>query len=118
MLRLSNLINHASKVILKIIQKRITPRIKESVARESGGLQRGQSKIEQITTLRIMNKKARGTGNMIIHNFIDFRNAFGTMGKYNIGERKITLIQNLHEKARSKCWLMTITATGSEPLLV
>ena len=70
------------------------------------GFRRGRSTTQQISTLRILNEKARDTGNMIFHNFIDFRKAFdrvwhealwNTMGKYNIGKGITTLIQNLYD---------------------
>ena len=109
--RTISLISHASKVMLKIIQKRITPRIEEVLSESQAGFRRGRSTIQQITTLRILNEKARDTGGVIFHNFIDFRKAFdrvwhealwNTMGKYNIGKGITTLIQNLYDGAKSK----------------
>ena len=97
--------------MLKIIQKRITPRIEEVVSESQAGFRRGRSTTQQITTLRILNEKARDIGGMVFHNFIDFRKAFdrvwhealwNTMGKYNIGKGITTLIQNLYEGAKSK----------------
>ena len=81
--------------MLKIIQKRITLRIEEVLNEIQAGFRKGRSTVQQITTLRILNEKAREIGNMIFHNFIDFKKAFyivwrkalwHTMGKYNIGE--------------------------------
>lgn len=109
--RTISLISHASKVLLKIIQKRITPRIEEVLSDSQAGFRRGRSTVEQITTLRLLNEKARDTGKMIFHNFIDFRKAFDrvwhaalwhTMRKYNIGEGITSLVQKLYESSRSK----------------
>ena len=109
--RTISLISHASKVMLKIIQKRLTPRIEEVLSESQAGFRSGRSTTEQITTVRILNEKARDSGNLIFHNFIDFRKAFDrvwhdalwhTMRKFNIGEGMTILIQKLYEKARSK----------------
>ena len=110
--RTISLISHASKVLLKIIQKRITPRIEEVLSESQIGFKKGRSTTEQITTVRILlNEKARDTGNLIFHNFINLLKAFDrvwhcalwhTMKKYNIGEGVTTLIRKLYEKARSK----------------
>ena len=109
--RTISLISHASKVLQKIIQKRISPRIEEVLSESQAGFRRGRSTIEQITTVRILNKKARDAGSLIFHNLIVFCKAFDRvwhdalwhmMGKYNICEDMTTLIRNLYEKARSK----------------
>jgi hypothetical protein len=113
--RTISLISHASKVMLKIIQKRITPRIEEVLGESQAGFRRRRSTVQQITTLRILNEKAREAGKTILHNFIDFRKAFdrvwhealwNTMGKYNIGQEITALIQSLYEggKIQSDDW--------------
>ena len=67
--------------------------------------------MQQITTLRLLNEKARDMGKLIFHNFIDFRKAFDrvwhdalwhTTRKYNIGEGITLLIKSLYDSARSK----------------
>ncbi len=97
--------------MLKIIQKRITPRVEEVLSESQAGFRKGRSTVEQITTVRILNEKARNMGSLIFHNFIDFRKVFDrvwhdalwhTMGKYNIGVGITTLIRKLYEKTRSK----------------
>ena len=74
--RTINLISHASKVMLKIIQKIITSRIEEVLSESQAGFSRGRTTVQQITTLQILNEKARDIGSLIFHNFIDFRKAF------------------------------------------
>ena len=109
--RTINLISLASKVMLKIIQKRITPRIEEVLSESQAGFSRGRTTVQQITTLQILNEKARDIESLIFHNFIDFRKVldlvwhealWNTMGKYNIGKGITTLIQSLYDDARSK----------------
>ena len=121
--RTISLISHASKVMLKIIQKRITPRVEEVLSESQAGFRRGRSTVEQITTLRILNEKARDAGKLIFYNFIDFRKAFDrvwhdalwhTMGKYNIGQGITALVQNLYEGARSKVLVCDETVNGSK----
>jgi len=109
--RTISLISHTSKVLLKIIQKRISPRVEEVLSESQAGFRRGRSTVEQITTIKILNEKVRDTGKLIFHNFIDFRKAFDrvwhealwhTMRKFNIGEGITTLVQKLYECAKSK----------------
>ena len=109
--RTISLISHASKVMLKIIQKRVSLRIEEVLSESQAGFRKGRSTVQQMTTLRILNEKAKEIGSMIFHNFIDFKKAFDrvwrkalwhTMGKYNIGEGIKTLIQSLYGDANSK----------------
>ena len=57
--RTISLISHTSKVLLKIIQKRITLRIEEVLSESQAGFRKGRSTTEQITTVRILNEKAR-----------------------------------------------------------
>ena len=47
--RTISLISHASKVMLKVIQKRITPRIEEVLSESQAGFRRGRSTVQQIT---------------------------------------------------------------------
>lgn len=109
--RTISLISHASKVLLKIIQKRITPRIEEVLSETQAGFRKRRSTTEQIANLRILNEKIRDAGQVIFHNFIDFRKAFDrvwqdamwhTMNKGNIGKEITELVKNLYESARSK----------------
>ncbi|XP_037780246.1 uncharacterized protein LOC119576673 [Penaeus monodon] len=74
--RTISLISHTSKVLLKIIKKRISPRVEEVLSESQAGFRRGRSTVEQITTIKILNEKMRDTGKLIFHNFIDFRKAF------------------------------------------
>ena len=109
--RTISLISHASKVMLTIIQKRVSLRIEEVLSESQAVFRKGRSTVQQITPLRILNEKAREIGSIIFHNFIDFKKAFDrvwhkalwhTMGKYIIGEGITTLIQSLYGDANSK----------------
>ena len=44
--------------------------------------------VEQITNLRILNKKSRNSGNMIFHNFIDFCKAFDRNMVWRLAQKK------------------------------
>ncbi len=109
--RTISLISHASKVLLGMIQERLRTRFEEVLSESQAGFRCGRSTLEQVTKLRILNEKARDTGNIIFHNFIDFRKAFDrvwhealwhTLGKYNIIKGITKLITNLYTEARSK----------------
>ena len=109
--RTISLNSHASKVLFRIILKRLTPRVEEILSDSQAGFRRGRSTVQQITTLRLLNKRARDMGKLIFHNFINFRKEFDrvwhdalwhTMRKYNIGEGITLLIKSLYDSARSK----------------
>ena len=78
------------------------------LSESQAGFRTGRSTVQQTATLRIQNEKAKDIGSMIFHKFFDFKTAFDrvwhealwhAMGKYNIGKRITTLIQNLYDGA-------------------
>ena len=73
--RTISLISHASKVLLKIIQRRIQPRIEE-VLNESQAGSEERSTTEQITNIRNIIEKIRDIQRYMFHNFIGFKKAF------------------------------------------
>ena len=109
--RTISLISHASKVLLKVIQKRIVPRIEEILSESQAGFRKDRSTVEQVTNLRLVAEKYRDHQKLIFHNFVDFRKAFDrvwhdalwdTMRKYDISEAMTTMIQQLYQSARTK----------------
>ena len=50
--RTIRMISHASKILLKIIQRRITPRVEQSLSEMQVGFRKDRSTTEQITNLR------------------------------------------------------------------
>ena len=102
--RTISLINHAAKVMLKILQKRMAPRIEEILSESQAGFRPGRSTTEQITNVKLLIEKARNTGRILYQNFIDFRKAFDrvwhealwhSMEKANIGTGMKELLRKL-----------------------
>ena len=109
--RTISLISHAAKVMLKILQKRVPPRIEEILSESQVGFRPGRSTTEQITNVRLLIEKAKNTGRILYQNFIDFRKAFDrvwhealwhSMEKANIGTGMTELLRKLYKQARSK----------------
>ena len=117
--RTISLINHPSKVMLKIIINRLQPQAEEIIAEKQAGFRAGRSTteqilnlriLEQILNLRILGEKYLQHQQNLYHVFIDFRKAFdrvwhealwATMRKYNINVSIIRAIGNLYDKAQS-----------------
>ena len=106
--RTISFIRHASKIMLKIIQRRITPRVEQVLSEMQAGFRKDRSTTEQITNLRMMCEKTRNHQRIICHNFIDFKKAFNRvchealwMRKY-IGKHITRLIKRLYEVAKTK----------------
>ena len=109
--RTISLISHASKVLFKIIQRCIQPKIEEVLNESQDGFRRDRSTTEQITNIRNITEKIRDSQGYVFHNFIDFEKAFDrvwhkalwhTMKKFNIGKHLTELIKEFYEKAVTK----------------
>ena len=105
------MISHASKVLLKIMQRRITPIVEQVLSEMQAGFRKDRSTTEQITNLRLICEKTGNHKRIICHNFIDFKKAFDrvwhealwhTMRKHSIGEHMTKTIKNLYEDAKTK----------------
>ena len=108
--RTISLINHASKVMLKVILNRLQPQAESIIAEEQAGFRKGRSTVEQIFNLRVLCEKYDQHQRDIYHVFIDFKKAFdsvwhdalwATMKRYNMGSKVIKIIQELYAKATS-----------------
>ena len=108
--RTSSLIRHPSKVMLKIILKRLQPQIEEIIAEEQAGFRAERSIKEHIFKFRILCEKYLQHQQNLYHVFIDFKLAFdrvwhevlwATMRKYNINASIIRAIKNLYDKAQT-----------------
>jgi len=108
--RTISLISHASKVMLKVILKRLQPQAENIIAEEQAGFRKGRSTIEQIFNLRLLCEKHLEQQKDLFHVFIDFKKAFdrvwhdalwATMKKFNIGKKLINSIQQLYSRATS-----------------
>ena len=83
-----SLISHPSKVMLKIILRRLKPQT-ETIAEEQTGIRGGRSTTEHIFSLRILYEK-------YLHAAL-----WATMKTYNISTNLIRVIKNLYAKATS-----------------
>ena len=108
--RTISLISHTSKILLRVIKNRITPRIEAVLSENQAGFRKGRSTTEQITNLRNLCEKSRNHNHLLFHNFIDFKKAFDrvwhealwdTMIRYNIGKEVTFLIKSLYETAKN-----------------
>ena len=70
------LITHASKVLLKVMQRRIEPYMQRELAAEQAGFRKGRGKRDQIANLRWILEKGREYNKHIYMCFIDYSKAF------------------------------------------
>ena len=70
------LISHPSRVMLKIILKRLKTQAKKIIAEEQAGFRAGRSATAQIFNLRILCEKYLQHQQDLYHVFIDFKKAF------------------------------------------
>ena len=108
--RTISLINHSSKVMLKVILNRLKPQAEEIIAEEQAGFRAGRSTTEQIFNLRILCEKYLQHQQNLYHVFIDFKKAFdrvwhaalwATLRKYNINANLVCTIERLYGRATS-----------------
>ena len=72
-----SLISHLSKVMLRILLKRLKPQAEEIIKEEQAGFRAGRSTTEQIFNLRILCEKYLQHQQSLYHVFVDFKKAFG-----------------------------------------
>ena len=70
------LISHASKILLKIIQKRMEPYVERELSEEQAGFRRGRGCRDHIANIRWMMEKAREYQQDLFLCFIDYKKAF------------------------------------------
>ena len=100
-----SLISHPSKVLLRILLKRLQPKVEGLLADEQAGFRKGRSTVEQIFNLRMLIEKYRDHQQAVYHCFIDFRKAFDRvwhkalfkiMRAHGIEARIVDLIEALY----------------------
>ena len=69
-------VSHASKILLRIILKRMQVKTETEIADEQGGFRQGRVTREQIMNLRILMHKAREHQQPLYMYFVDFKKAF------------------------------------------
>ena len=108
--RTISLINHPSKVMLKILLNRHKPQAEEIIAEEQASFRAGHSTSELIFNLIILCEKHLQHQQSLYHVFIDFKKAFdkvwhaalwAIMRKYNIGSKLVRTIEHLYDNATS-----------------
>ena len=109
--RTISLIVHMSKILLKIIQKRLTPYIDREISIEQAGFIKGRGTRDQIANIRWILEKVREVKKEIYFCFIDYSKAFDcvdhntmwlVMRKIGIPEHLIILIKNLYHKQEAQ----------------
>ena len=108
--RTISLISHPSKVMLRILLKRLMPQAEEIIKEEQAGFRAGRSTTEQIFYLRILCEEYLQHQQSLYHVFVNFKKAFdrvwhaalwATMRLCNINDNLIRTIECLYNKATS-----------------
>jgi len=79
------LVSHASKILLRIILKRIRVNTDTEIADEQVGFRQGRGTREQTTNLRILVHKTREHQKPLYMCFVDFRKAFDSIPVISCG---------------------------------
>ena len=93
--RTISLISHSSKVMLKVILKRLKPQAEEIIAEEQAGFRAGRSTTEQIFNLRILTLLYRGMTTSFFRN----TNVIGTSEKLT-GKRTESCVKSTSNTSR------------------
>ncbi|KAI8486085.1 hypothetical protein Bbelb_361850 [Branchiostoma belcheri] len=108
--RTISLISHPSKIMLKVLLKRLNAKAEEILAEEQAGFRAGRSTIEQILNCRLIIEKHLQHQRELHHNFIDFKKAFDrvwheglwwVLREFNIDESLVQTIEALYKNATS-----------------
>ncbi|CAH1266623.1 Hypp3444 [Branchiostoma lanceolatum] len=112
--RTISLISHPSKILLRVILKRLKTKAKELLAEEQAGFRPGRSTTEQIFNSRLIIEKHLQHQRDLFHNFIEFKKAFDrvwhdalwwVLRGFGVEEGLIQTIEALYEKASSAVFL-------------
>ena len=89
------LVSHASKILLRIILKKIRVKTETETADEQAGFRQGMGTRDQITNLRILMHKAREHQQLLYNRimcFVDFKKAFDSTNKISSKQPKSYLL--------------------------
>ncbi|CAH1250101.1 Hypp8767 [Branchiostoma lanceolatum] len=112
--RTISLISHPSKILLRVILKRLKTKAEELLAEKQAGFRPGRSTTEQIFNCRLIIEKHLQHQRDLFHNFIDFKKAFDrvwhdglwwVLRGFGVEEGLIQTIEALYEKASSAVFL-------------
>ena len=104
--RTISLISHASKILLKIIMKRIRNKLEIEVSRAQAGFRKGRGTRDHILNLKLLIQKCREFNSELRICFIDYSEAFDcvshrllwtTLTKLGFDCKIISLIRNLYD---------------------
>jgi hypothetical protein len=105
------LIPHASKIVLRIIQKRLEPYIEREMPVEQAGFRKGRGTRDQIVNVRWVLERIREHNKSVYLCFIDYAKAFdsvehsktwNSMRNMGIPEHLIRLIRDLYTEQEAK----------------
>ena len=77
--RTISLICHASKILLKLFNDRLSPSINKHISEEQAGFRANRSTIEKIFCLRMLAEKTTEYDKKLQNCFIDFQKAFDSV---------------------------------------
>ena len=105
-----------SKVMLKILQRRITPTVESVLDDCQAGFRAGRRTAEQVTNHRILCEKYIEHGSKVFLNFVDYRKEFdrvwhyaiwAELRNYGIDENITRALEQLYAKSTSKARIGT-----------
>ena len=108
--RTISLTSHSSKILLKIIAKRLAIKLNEEISEEHAGFRPGKGTRDQIMNLKMVLEKNRERGNDVFLCFIYYSKAFDTvahdtlwndMHKMGFPTHRILLIKALYDQQRA-----------------
>src|SRR5277367_1279237 len=89
--RTISLISHASKIMLKVLTKRIEAKAKDLIGRNQFGFRRGCGTRDAIGVMRVLCERTMEHGNDVYICFVDFEKAFDRVS----WEKMMKVLQNL-----------------------
>ena len=104
------LISHASKILLQLIKKRITPSIERQLSDSQMGFRKGKGTRDAIFQLRQIGERMAQMGKELVVCFVDYQKAFDrvshdklveVMEKAELPELEMNLIRNLYWNQRA-----------------
>ena len=108
--RTISLISHCSKIMLKIIQRRLEPYLERELRKEQAGFRKGRGCRDHISNLRRIMETTREFQHNVIICFIDYSKAFdcvdhktlwNTLRDMGIPEHLIVLLNNLYNEQQA-----------------
>ena len=97
------LISHASKVILKILQARLQQYVNWELTDVQAGFRKGRGTRDQIGNIRWIIEKAREFQKNIYFCFIDYTKAFDCVSEVKVAQSCLTLFDSM-EFSRPEYW--------------